>query len=116
VTYKWAKLFYSSQTDKEKGKNYEFFESGFSKTFERDLQLTHGFFSLNVTYKWAKLLCFQLVACLFMHLSMFILLSLVLMSLHNYGALIFLLGHLGPSTADACVLLLLINYCMLYSC
>jgi len=59
VTYKWAKLFYSSQRYKEKGKNNGFFESGFSKMFEHGLQLTHGFFSLTMTYKWAKLLCFN---------------------------------------------------------
>jgi|APCry1669192319_1035405.scaffolds.fasta_scaffold61226_1 hypothetical protein len=40
----------------ERGENGEFIKSGFFKTFESDLQMTHGFFSSTLTYKWAKLL------------------------------------------------------------
>jgi hypothetical protein len=60
---------------------------------------------------------FYIVQCVCVYLCMFILMSLVMMTLLSYGALIFLLGHLGPSTADACayVSLLPSTYVMLFS-
>jgi hypothetical protein len=86
-----------------KERTVDFIKSGFFQTFGIDLKLTHGFSYSTVTYKWAKLLYRAL--------------SLVMMTLLSYGTQIFLLGHLGPSAADACayVSLLPITCCMLFS-